>query len=205
MGVRRGSALLVIGASALAMIVGCTHGDAAPSETTSTARESRFAASSSPMDACALVSRAEMEALVGARFAETPLAGTKANRGSTCRYDPPDGHLAPRIVLGIVREADIATAKARMAGAKVDVRLATKMSGVPASEGMPGMQPGPITGLGDEATVMMNQLHVRKGAVLIDIQAFLIDDPMKMMTDTAANAHQLEKMKAIAGRMLEKL
>jgi hypothetical protein len=155
--------------------------------------------------ACALVSKAEMEALVGASFASVTDQTEKGQSSTECLYEPPEAAMAPRVVLGIDWAESLVDAKAGMMGAGLGGSLSQKAAGLSDSAGFSAMHPGSVQGLGDDASVTANLLTVRKGATLIHIQAFLISDPMKMVMDTAAIHDQLEKEIAIARTVLAKL
>ena len=151
--------------------------------------------------ACSMITKEEMEALTEAKFGAVEDNDEKGQTSSSCNYQPPEGALlAPRVSINIDWGESDVDAKAGFAGAKAGGSIGKSMTG-----GMGAMPSGPVEGLGDEANIAMNVLTVRKGAVLILIQASLIDDPMKMVMDSTANADQFEKAKRIARAVLAKL
>ena len=154
--------------------------------------------------ACAMITQAEMEAIVGTRFGSIE-DNTEAGQSSTeCNYNPPADAMAPRVSLTVERGESVMDAKAGLAGASAGGSLGAQVAGEGAAQ-LPGMRHGPVEGVGDEAVVSMNLLTVRKGSTLILVQASLINDPFKMVTDTLALNDQLEKAKQIARAVIAKL
>ncbi|MEO7023154.1 MAG: hypothetical protein ABI130_02815 [Leifsonia sp.] len=151
-----------------------------------------------------MITKEQMEAIVGAKFSAIE-DNTEAGQTTTeCNYNPPDGDLAPRVSLTIERADDIVDAKAGFAGSSAGASLGAQVAG-PGAAALPGMRSGPVEGVGDEAQIGLNLLTVRQGTTLILIQASLINDPFKSVTDTVALASQLEKAKQIARAVIAKL
>ncbi len=150
-----------------------------------------------------MITQAEMETIVGAHFGSME-DNTEAGQSTTeCNYDPPAIAMAPRVSLSIERNETLVDAKAGMAGASAGGSLSAGMVGD--TNGLPGARHGAIEGLGDEAYMALNLLTVRSGTTVIMIQASLINDPFKSMTDVALVNDQLEKSKQIARAVIAKL
>lgn len=109
---------------------------------------------SSKRDPCALITKEEIEAALGAPISEV------TSDGNDCTYHPAEGSLK-----GAMVSAEWEEAEAAMTGARAGV----KMVGLGEA----------VSGIGDEAVFMPpGVLYVRKGDVFITINLYYADDPL---------------------------
>lgn len=133
--------------------IGCgsnaPHGEATVGQSSSQA-----SAVSSKRDPCALITKEEIEAALGAPISDV------TSDGSDCTYHPAEGSLK-----GAMVTAEWEEAAAAMTGAKAGI----KMVGLGEA----------VSGIGDEAVFMPpGVLYARKGDVLITINLYYADNPL---------------------------
>jgi hypothetical protein len=133
--------------------IGCgsnaPHGEATVGQSSSQA-----SAVSSKRDPCALITKEEIEAALGAPISDV------TSDGSDCTYHPAEGSLK-----GAMVTAEWEEAAAAMTGAKAGI----KMVGLGEA----------VSGIGDEAVFMPpGVLYARKGDVFITINLYYADNPL---------------------------
>ena len=155
--------------------------------------------------ACALMPKEEMNALTGASYTTTESNDDGHSTESNCHYFTASDPAGMSLNINWVSPSDYsdpaehaALQRASMGGAKLGGKLT---AGMPTA---PGIQSGPVEGVGDEATMNMMMLTARKGDYTVMVQ-IVPTNMMSLMTDTTVANALAEKEKAVARKVLTKL
>lgn len=165
------------------------------------------AKSSSRYDACTLMPKEEVSAIVGEAYTKAESDDDGHSTSTSCHYATETDPAGMTIGLQWISSKDysdpaehLALQKASLGGAKLGGNLVGGM----APGGIAGMLSGPIADVGDEATQSMTLLTARKGDYTVMIQ-IIPTNMMALMTDSTVARALFEKEKTVARKTLSKL
>ena len=173
-----------------------------------TSSKTAVASAATKISACTLMPKEEISRITGEAYTTAESHDDGNSRESACQYTTQTNPSGISLNITWITPSDYsnpaehaATQKAMLGGAKLGGSLVSQTLG---AASMPGLQSGPVEGVGDEATQNLLLLTARKGDYTVMVQIYPTD-MMKLMTDSTFVRSVVAKEKEIARLALSRL